>query len=131
MEYLVLFVITMLAVIQANLHRYNIGELLNPPYSIVKLIISALILPFLVLSNLGVLLIIGWSFFEKSILLSLGAVGLGFVISGTLWGTFYQALLKDERAYHAFNVLFIVVRPLMQIICGSGVLYLARNYWIS
>jgi hypothetical protein len=94
--YVALFVAIVLGVVCASLEKAGVGRaetLRNSPGAFVVMLVS---IPLNLLTNLGLIAIVVWSFFALRWLPTLGVVLVAFVGFSLLWGAYIARLRRSD-----------------------------------
>jgi hypothetical protein len=125
--YTALAVAIVTAVMQANLDKAGIGRVEATEPSMSSTILVLLSIPFTLLSNLGVVVVIAWSFFVLPWLSTLGVIAVAYVFFSLLWGYFIATIRRSTR----WSYLVAIGIPLvfaLRILCAICVMFLVVSY---
>lgn len=128
--YILLFTAIATGVMQASLDKAGIGRVENTASSAITNILVILSIPITVLSNIGLIVITVWSFFELPWLTTLGVVAVSFIGFSLIWGTF-QASIRSSENWSKIIAIGLPLVFILRLLCAASVVYLAFNYLYS
>lgn len=125
--YAALFTAIATAVMQASLDKAGVGQVEATSPSRSSNVLVALSIPITWLSNLGLLVVVVWSFFVLPWLPTLGVVAGTFIAFSLVWGMFVGVLRRSASWPSVFAVGIPLVFVL-RLLCAANVVFLVVSY---
>ena len=115
------------AVMQSSLDRAGVGRVEETATSAGSNALVLLSIPLTLLSNLGVIAIVIWSFFVLPWLTTLGVVAAAFIGFSLVWGLFLARLRRGEK-WLAVCAAGIPLVFSLRLICAACIVFLGVSY---